>query len=338
MSLSVALGGDDMKAVLSLLFCMLTLASPAAAQEQAPQESQGRPQSGYLVQPSLLMRGENLPWDHEIRIALPSEYFKKPESRYPVLWVTDGHGLFDGALATSGMSGLSQRFIVVSIGAPKGTDGSEAGKRRIFDFYPEQNWTDGNPELAQIMLTRGLGKSGGGSAFLAFLTGPLRQQISSKYRASDDHVLFGFSSGGAFCAYALFGSPKAFRSYICASGPLHHGNDFQFKAEQEYARTHTDLPANLFLSAGEHEAIGQLGEEPLAASHILSSNALLAERLALRNYPSLKLDFMVVPGEAHTGWGLTQSLRHALRELYLTEKDRARGTSLFTYRRPIRRR
>src|SRR5262245_35596720 len=55
--------------------------------------------SGAIIEPSLRMSFKGAPWDYEIRIALPSSYYKSDKS-YPVLWVTDGSARFDRSVST----------------------------------------------------------------------------------------------------------------------------------------------------------------------------------------------------------------------------------------------
>ena len=52
------------------------------------------------IEPIRRMRGEGLPWDHEIQIAVPPSY-AETDKAYPVLWMTDGLWQFDLAVKWS---------------------------------------------------------------------------------------------------------------------------------------------------------------------------------------------------------------------------------------------
>ena len=61
-------------------------------------------------------------------------------------------------------------------------------------------------------------KSGGREAFLDFLTGPLRKEISQRYKTDPERQsLFGHSLGGLFGLHALFTRPQAFHAIVAAS-------------------------------------------------------------------------------------------------------------------------
>ncbi|MCC8965353.1 hypothetical protein H8A95_24310 [Bradyrhizobium sp. Pear76] len=273
---------------------------------------------GYFIQPARLIRGAGLPWDHQIQVALPPSYFDSGKT-YPVLWVTDGSFRFKWAIDTLTLSGIDQEMIIVAIGAPPAAS-AEMLKRRTYDFLPKVDIAKNNPELQKQIELSGLAsnETGGGSDFVSFVTGALRNDLGKRYLMSDDHVLYGSSQGGMFCVFALFENAGAFKSYICNSPPLAYGDGMQFRAEQQYARAHSDLAANLFLSAGEGEIL-QGGT--ITPFHVVSSMSLMAETLKLRNYPSLKLNVKIFPDEIHHRWTSTLSLRWALRELYHSPKS-----------------
>jgi predicted alpha/beta superfamily hydrolase len=90
-------------------------------------------------------------------------------------------------------------------------------------------------------------------------------------------------------AYSLFARPGGFTRYICGSGSL----DCVWPYEERYADEHDDLPAHVFLAAGEGEPADHLGWNNV------SSIAKLAELLSIRKYPSLSLTLKIRPGETH---------------------------------------
>lgn len=277
--------------------------------------------SGYLIQSSRTMRGNGLPWEHEVQVALPPSYFKGDKT-YPVLWVTDGSYRFKWAIDTLILSGVAQEMIIVAVGAPPdalgGLDGVEVQKRRTYDFTPKVDVEKIDDALQRAAQRGGfpLYPTGGAPEFLAFVADQIRSDLSKQYRMSDDHVLFGTSGGGAFCVYALFSRPEAFRSFICNSPAFDYGDGGQFSVEERYSQSHRDLRANLFFSAGEGEIL--LGGV-ISGFHVVSSMIRMAEVLKLREYPSLNLHVKIFPAETHHTWTNTLSLRWALRALYMTK-------------------
>jgi predicted alpha/beta superfamily hydrolase len=136
----------------------------------------------------------------------------------------------------------------------------------------------------------------------------VRHRISAAYPTTGENVLYGYSYGGNFCLYALFSDPSAFQKYICASPSLVYGGDALLAQEERWALTHSDLAAQVFLSAGEAEIVnGPVG--------VVSGTVRMAEALSLRRYPSLRLHVRIIPEASHDGAGrvfaLTQGL-HAL--------------------------
>lgn len=81
--------------------------------------------------------------------------------------------------------------------------------------------------------------------------------------------------------------------------------------EADYAATHDDLAAKVFLGAGEAE----LADPYVAAADVVGSMTRMSQLLRLRNYPSLELTSRLYPGQTH-GSALSYSLSEGLRTLY----------------------
>lgn len=286
----------------------------------APLQRQPHPQTGMTIVPARRMRGAAFSWDHEIRVALPASYDASTNA-YPVLWVTDGGWLFEAALQSlffSSQFGLPE-MIVVAIGEPP-EDAASLGLRRAHEFYAhERPGFDGfgstlfeahaEPLEAAMSAAAGGLRFGGADKFLTYLIEEVRPVLQSTYRMAASHTLFGDSAGGHFCAYAMLTKPEAFDRYICGSPVLRAGNEEIFRLEAAYAETHSDLPARIFLGAGENEA--QEGGM-ISAWGCASSTMRLGELLKLRGYPSLRMKIRVFPGEDHLS-AIPMTLSHGLR-------------------------
>jgi predicted alpha/beta superfamily hydrolase len=261
----------------------------------------------FSVEPPRTMRARGFEWDHEIRVALPSSYTSGGQE-YPVLWIMDNQ--LEEALAIL----QGRELILVSVGAPRVTTQDNA-VRRTYDFTPgPDQFFDGPlgeslrrhldalwPETATPEAT------GGAQGFLDFLVDDVRPALAADYRMADDHGLVGFSQGGTFVGFSLFARPGAFARYILGSGALYTGNGAIFDLEAAYAAEHDDLPAHVFLAAGD----GEITEPVLSSFGLVSATVRLAETLTSREYPSLRLTMKVFPGETHQtmfplllGWGV----------------------------------
>jgi predicted alpha/beta superfamily hydrolase len=155
-------------------------------------------------------------------------------------------------------------------------------------------------------------RTGGAPGFLHFLTNNLRRDIEGRFRTTHENTLFGFSGGGTFCVYSLLANPEGFSGYICASSDPAAQDGALFRMERQYAASHHDMRAKLFLSAGEEE----LTDPHVAAYGLVSGTSRLAEVLSTRNYPSLDLHARIIPGEVHDTSGAAAAMHWGLTALW----------------------
>jgi predicted alpha/beta superfamily hydrolase len=257
--------------------------STAAAQTPAPLNDK-MPWGGFL-EPARLVRAKGWKWDHEVRVWLPSSY-KFSTRTYPTLWVTDNNlEIVQAAMVGAGI-GKVPELIVVAVGSPRETGVLEFQRRRTYDFMAAKSVM--GPMFAGVPDSM----MGGADGFLDFLVNQLRPELARQYRMDpNDHWYAGHSGGAQFGLYVLFNQPQSFTKYLISSPAA---NQPWLDMEAAWFRQHKDLPARVFLSAGDAEAA-----EPYAYAQILSTTALVAERLAMRKYPSLVFETRVFPGEDH---------------------------------------
>jgi predicted alpha/beta superfamily hydrolase len=130
--------------------------------------------------------------------------------------------------------------------------------------------------------------------------------IETNYRTDpEQRALMGSSFGGSFTLYALFSEPGLFSRYVASSPVVGFGNGFAFTQEAEYAKSHTDLPARLFLSVGELEAL----KAPVHQFSMLLSG---------RGYRRLKMETRIIEGERHAG-NKPEAFNRALRFIFLKQ-------------------
>ncbi|MEU0945496.1 alpha/beta hydrolase-fold protein [Streptomyces canus] len=262
------------------------------------------------------MQGTGVPWPHDVRVALPPSYEHGDRRSYPVLWVTDASLSFPLTVGLMNWLHTVQEvaeLIVIGVGAPDESDPAEFGARRTHDFYPMPRWVNaglGGARMEALSSERPTG-GGGADAMLSFLVDELRPRLASEYRFDDDHGLVGFSGGGHFVGFALLSRPAAFGRYLASSPALSGCEDLLFTLEADYAATHDDLAAKVFLGAGEAE----LTDPFVAAADIVGSMTRMAQLLRLRDYPSLELTARLYPRQTH-GSALSHALNEGLRTLY----------------------
>ena len=145
--------------------------------------------------------------ERTLEIVLPVDYGVLKASRTGVIYVTDGE--WNTRIASDIQQFLGIQFIpphiIVGIDhAPRGK-----GDMRYRDLTPTRLPNENGPEA-----------SGGGEAFLAFVTKEVMPYINQKYRNSGKNIFFGHSLGGLFGMYALLKEPKSFTGYLLADPSL----------------------------------------------------------------------------------------------------------------------
>jgi uncharacterized protein len=233
-----------------------------------------------------------------ISIALPEDYGSS-DSTYPVLYFTDanaGFAMLTQMIRAMQLDNEFPKVILVGIGYP--TD-SLAGVLRNRDLLP-----DG---VSDSVNNKSPAK--GAFLFLRFIKEELMPFVRKNYRISDESSYAGISYGGLFGVYVLLHAPQTFQRYIIVSPSIWFKNLVTMKYEQQYASSHDDLHAIVFMSAGELE------ENEFPDWHMVTNMQVFAEKLASRHYPGLRLESIVLQGETHFST-YPASLSRGLRLIY----------------------
>jgi predicted alpha/beta superfamily hydrolase len=219
---------------------------------------------------------------YQIYVSLPPSYASQPARRYPVLYLCDGY--WDFGLVRSFYGGLlwdkdAPEIIIVGIGYPGANPDFDA--LRAYDYTPV-------PAPAADHDAR---PSGHASEFLRFLESEIIPFVEREYRADRSfRALGGSSLGGLFTLYAMFERPGLFQGYIAASPAVEWARGWLLGREADYATTHKELPARLFVSgAGE--------EWPAFLAAIRRFDA----QLQTRHYGGLAYRWRLIDGERHAG-------------------------------------
>jgi enterochelin esterase-like enzyme len=187
------------------------LAAPALAREQ----------TGRFVEYEHVAAA-GLP-EQRLTIWLPPGY-DKGRKRYPVLYMHDGHNLFDPAksnfnkvwaadkaMLTAVRTGRVEPHIIVGVWAP--------GKDRYRQYLPQTIYqaASGTPRAAMDAMIEGPVVS---EAYLTWLAGPLKQWVDASFRTRpgrDDTAIMGSSMGGLMSCYAFMERPETYGRAGCVS-------------------------------------------------------------------------------------------------------------------------
>jgi predicted alpha/beta superfamily hydrolase len=239
---------------------------------------------------------------YELYIALIDGDEPDGDVEYPVLYLPDASIAFAAVVQ---MYRLMYRedelpsMILVGIDRPVGSQDEQRAKRAL-DLTPTRS-----TQFEQFATERYEREvlTGGADAFLAVLTEEVIPWVEARYPTSGERGLAGYSLSGLFATHVLLSSPTSFTHYLIGSPSVWWDNGVMFEREKEYASTHEDLPARVFLSAGT--------EEPFMLQRMLR----LAIALAGRDYPGLELKRFVVQDETHTS-GVFPTMSRGLRFLF----------------------
>lgn len=243
---------------------------------------------------------------YRLSVALPDGYAADDTTRYPVLYLLDGHFAFPAAYSARALMDLTgevEDVILVGIG-----DGEHAlgpwFVNRFRDYTPSASPAADSSTAAQYGLPLQAVRSGGGGDFLRVMREEIIPYVDATYRTSDDRGLLGHSLGGLFATYVLFEAPELFQRVGINSPSLWWNGGEMFEMEASFAEEHDALPAHVFLSVGSEE--GRSMVPPMEQ---------LAEALRSRGYEGLTVEAVVFENETHTSVGPAM-LSRTLRVLY----------------------
>lgn len=228
-------------------------------------------------------------------IKIPATYYINTQKVYPCYYGTDANRSFamiaDMANSFEVPVIVEPEIFVVGIGY-KITDLGDWGAWRTRDLTPtnvpssDTYWAGVFSKFAGRQFEV---RTGGAVKFLECIEKEVFPFIESNYRVSSTgRGLGGYSYGGLFSLYVLFKRPDLFSLYYAGSPSIRYDNGVLYTYEKEYAATHKDLNATLFMTAGGAED-----------SAMIANVNIMAGQLKARNYPGLKVETTVFPDETH---------------------------------------
>ncbi len=268
-----------------LLAAALLLAPPTIQAQDAPPAYQMERSATHSIRDTVSGR------TYELFVRVPPGYAepKNAGKRYPVLYMTDGGYTF---LVATGISALGhsqkrlEEFIIVGIANAKGEPPADARRR---DLTP---WVD----------TSLSGVSGGAAAYLDFLVKQALPVIEGAYRIDPTRrTLVGQSYGSLFGLWVLFTQPQHFSSYILTSPSIWYADHALWRLETDYAKTHKDLKARLYMMTGSFETVkpGSKDSRYNRENDMVGDQQEMAKRLRARKYPGLQVISDVSAGTFH---------------------------------------
>ncbi len=278
------------------LLAALLLATPAFAQTQAPAPAA----PAYAVPNSEVhrIRAEKLGRDYELIVLLPPGYASNPDRRYPVLFTTDAPQsiLLMRGLQTrlrAGERGMADA-IIVGLGYSVGDDGTHSRRR---DYTPSPNGDiDARPTSSKPV------EYGQAEGYLLHLKEEVFPFLESRYRIDPKRRIYaGHSYGGLFGTHVLLTDPTMFQKYILLSPSLWYDRRLMIARERGFAMRNKDLPAEAYFMIGGEETVPDPDTEPFGNSRMAMVEDMdeMVRMLKSRNYPSLKVQQKVFPGEDH---------------------------------------
>lgn len=259
-------------------------------------------QAGSAAAISEIVHSQHTGKDYQVTISLPPSYDRRRSHQYPLVVVLDAN-LYFNLLADSARAmhrfGPVPEVIVVGIGYPLKSLIGEDFKR--FTAHRVRDYTPVPSRCLESQLSAWLGgrkvETGGAGRFLAFIRDEILPDIETRYWADpNDRTLVGHSLAGLFALHAMFQEPRVFHRYLSGSPAIGYGEQSLLQAEEDYARTNADLPANLYLAIGsEAESI----LNPLDSMITLPDFFGFTSRLERRAYPRLRLTRALFEGRSH---------------------------------------
>jgi predicted alpha/beta superfamily hydrolase len=251
--------------------------------------------------------------DYELLISLPHSYHLT-DTNYPVIILLDPFRVFSIVKGFTDILTFPHSYIheAIIVGIGYGGKGPQAKLNwvlgRTRDLTPAVDPTAEEYFQSRLMdmgITNVDIKTGGAELFLESIEKELFPYIESNYRIDPQkRILCGYSYGGLFALFTIFNNPGLFSGYLVGSPSIHYKNGMTFNYESNYAKSHKDLNADVFISAGALEK---------------STSENVAEVVAIlrsRKYEGLRLQKVIFEDEDHVtcmpaaiGRGIVELLR-----------------------------
>ena len=243
---------------------------------------------------------------YQLYVSLPKKYSPADTAHYPVLYVLDGQYSFPSFFSIRENLDMAREIDNVIIVAIADSSQSESGWiiSRYTDYTPshvpqmDSLW----PKIMNV--PAGSLKSGGALSFLGTIQKDIIPFIEAHYKTNGSRGISGHSLGGLFVSYCLLTAPGLFNSYGINSPALWWNDKEILSLENTFAKEHSGLAANVFIS------VGSLEGEPMVNPITAFANALISH-----NYKGLTVKSQIFDNETHVSVSAASNSR-TLRVLY----------------------
>ncbi len=158
------------------------------------------------------------------RIQIFKPLLPPPPEGYPVIFVTDGSGMFRTAADQMWAREFGDLKPSLVIGLSQPTDDiKQFAQLRFWDLTPDRPNAAFMPTFKRLagFAPVTVKDTGGAELFFRFITEELRPMLAKVHPINmHDQALFGHSLGGLFTLHVLFNHPTAFDTYIASSPSL----------------------------------------------------------------------------------------------------------------------
>lgn len=299
------------KQILLLMSLLLAALSDVASHDKTQPKAENFPVASIPDTELRTFHSTIMNQEMNIYVKLPVSYFTDPQKIYQALYITDANRTFPmvaNMVSLFEVPAITEpEIIVIGIGY-KIKDMGDWAAWRTRDLTPtnvpsvDAGWAK---MLSGLTGRQYEVRTGGAGIFLDFIIKEVFPFVESNYRVSStNRGIGGYSYGGLFSLYVLFKQPGLFNIYYAGSPAIGHDKGVLFNYEKEYAFSHKDLNAKLFMSTGGSED-----------SLMVSNMKKMAILLQSRNYTGLTVETHVFPDETHQSC-IPSSIMRALTVLY----------------------
>lgn len=237
--------------------------------------------------------------DYQLFISLPPSYQEQPTRRFPVVFVTDANYAFPlirsiAARVGDHGDGLED-FVLVGLSYAKGDTPAYSRAR---DYTPTPH---GGKDAKSDMPGRAP-IYGEAEAYRQFIANEVFPFVAKNYRVDMTHKTFsGHSYGGLLGVHMLLTEPSMFERYIISSPSLWFDDKVMLARERDYAQTHADMPADVFLVIGGYETLNPASKDKRYnhSKDMVRDLQTFETQLKSRRYPGLHVESHVVADEDH---------------------------------------
>lgn len=231
---------------------ILLLLLAAVLTRTASAQSTGRPVIRDSIYSNILKE------ERTLEIVLPGNYHPDQAVGTGVIYATDGE--WNTNIVSDIQEFLEIQFIPhhIIVGIDNTVKGK--GNLRFRDLTPSHPARD-NPSSG----------TGGGEAFLGFITKELMPYINNKYANNNKNILFGASLGGLFGMYALLKEPNSFIAYLLADPSFWWDDHLAQKMAKDRLNSLPDTLKFLFIAGRSGKPLTGMGD--LAMDSVLRDQA-----------------------------------------------------------------